>query len=35
MLLGSSSVLNTIHLIHEQIRLTAKTDGEPYFILDF
>ena len=35
MLLGNSSVLNTIHLIHEQIRLTAKADGEPYFMLDF
>ena len=36
MLLGSSPVLNAIHLIHEhKIRLTAKTDGEPYFMLDF
>ncbi len=35
MLLGNSAVLNTIHLIHEQIRLTAKADGEPYFMLDF
>ena len=36
MLLGSSSVLNAIHLIHEQIiRPTAKIDGEPYFMLDF
>ena len=36
MLLGSSSVLNTVHLTHEhKIRLTAKIDGEPYFMLDF
>ena len=35
MLLESGPVLNTIHLIHEHIRLTAKIDGEPYFIPDF
>ena len=36
MLLESGPVLNTVHLIHEhKIRLTAKIDGEPYFMLDF
>ena len=35
MLLESGPVLNTIHLIHEQIRLTAKIDGEPCFILNY
>ena len=35
MFLGSGPVLNAIHLIHEQTRLTAKIDGEPYFMLDF
>lgn len=36
MLLESSPVLNAIHLIHEQtIRLTAKTDGEPFLCLIF
>lgn len=37
MLLGSSSVLNAIHpsYVSKQIRLTAKIDGEPYFMLDF
>mgnify|MGYP000150864353 len=35
MLLESGPVLNTIHLIHEHIRLTAKIDGEPYFTFNF
>lgn len=35
MLLESGPVLNTIHLIHEHIRLTAKIDVEPYFTFNF
>lgn len=36
MLPESSSVLNTIHLIHEQTnKAHRKIDGEPYFTLDF
>ena len=36
MLLESSSVLNAVHLTHEQTNKTHRQiDGEPYFTLDF
>ena len=36
MLLGSSSMLNAIHLIHEQTnKAHRQIDGEPHFMLVF